>query len=174
MSKKATKITFAEYEADNSKLVIKKTISSQDLFELVKTVVESCIIGGTYFSIAKEIVFVSAIVDNYTNIKIGKKATDTYDKVVDLGLFDVISEKIDETQFAVLIDAIEDDIAYRFEEQKNNALASNIETIMCKFVESFTASMPNLDDANIAQVLGNAVQSAEKSEAPLESAIIDE
>lgn len=93
---------------------IKKHISFQDIIEIVEGVCDTCFASNDegYLPEVRDCITKVYIIEKYTNIRLPQNVDRKYEIIYHTGVFDVILEYIDKTQYQELLDSISKKIEY--------------------------------------------------------------
>lgn len=97
---------------------IKKTLSLQEMANMVGFVVETCIDKetGTYFAQLKDFAIYRQLITLYTNIRLPSSPDALYNLIYQTDIIDVINHNVNQNQYADIMMAIDDQIRFEIDE----------------------------------------------------------
>ena len=104
-------------------ITIKKYLPAQNKLNLITTVSENCFdknenTGEEYNSLIKDLLFTLQIAKEYTDLELGDSQLQSYDALMESGLFDKICEVIPEKEIRYLDEKITSMVANKIDQNK--------------------------------------------------------
>ena len=133
------------FEWQGIEVTVTKTLSLTQMLEFVNNVAESCFTAdsGKYMPEVKDFVIKSNVLEMYANFNLPSNLDHRYEIIYNTDVFEAVLNKINETQFKEMLNAIEhklDNMAQANIEQINrqmNEIYANLDNMQEQFANIF-------------------------------------
>lgn len=145
------------FEWQGIEVTVTKTLSLTQMLEFVNNVAESCFTAdsGKYMPEVKDFVIKSNVLEMYANFNLPSNLDHRYEIIYNTDVFEAVLDKINETQFKEMLNAIEhklDNMAQANIEQINRQM-SEIYANLDNMQEQFANIFDGIDSSDMSKLV---------------------